>query len=305
LNAADEALERVPQTPADRWWRAWLDIRLTRLDLYYFNSQTEEMMQLGDEIQPRVEQYGSPEQRVSYYRFRTRSGFRKERYVLSRETVAWAETAYAAALATGIGDLMANCRYDLALANLWSGWHGDLEEGEFHFRELQKLAEATGNFPFRARCLNYQVIIHRRRGNVQQVAKLLPAALSAARECDFQVYIATLEGNMAWLRWKEDDLVSAKAHGHRALAIWEPLPTLVPLQWTALWPLADIALGEGRLKTAVRHAHSLLEPDRAHLPRTITSLLRRAIFAYTGGEQEATRTCLQEALDHARELGQL
>lgn len=143
------------------------------------------------------------------------------------------------------------------------------------------------------------------RGDHNRVAALLPQVMAAAEEGNLQEYVATAESNLAWLKWLEGDLVAAKANGQKALAIWRTLPIVIPLQWTALWPLIDVALTHNELAEAVSYAETLLLPDLSRLPDELTAVLQRAISTFNNDQPETTRACLQSALQQARLLNQL
>jgi len=170
------------------------------------------------------------------------------------------------------------------------------------------LAEEMGDVLLQARCLNYLAVLYRRRGDPMQVSILLPKALKAAEEGNLQEYIATVEANLAWLKWQEGNLISAKKHGLKALAIWQELPIVFPLQWLAIWPLIDIALNQNELFDAVDYAHLLLRPDMCLLHPKLTSILQKAVLAGNNDDSDESKNShffLHKALQHARELGQL
>ena len=300
LANAEKILQRLPENELGRWGHEQIKISLKYLDLYYFSGKIEEMIRLSEDIQQDIAQYGTLEQKVHFLRNITRSRFTKERYVLSDETIAHAEEVYAVAQESGAKDTVANCRYDLALAYLWYGWRGNLRKAELLLHETMNLAVEMGNVHLRARCLNFLVLLYRRLGRVERVLEMLPEALSSAQYCNFLTYIATIEGNKAWLKWKDDDLPSAKIHGMRALEIWESLPKVVSFKWIALWPLLEITMAWDETEETFTHAKSLLDPKQSSLPAEITAVLQHAITAYENDQPDVALNEFQRSLELAK-----
>lgn len=305
LDKAEAAVELVPKTPAERWWREWIAINAERLSLYYFANKIREMVATSDKIRPIVETYGSRLQKVDFYQDLVLIGVRQERSIVSDEVVTYAKTAYEMVETTDDLPLVAWSRVVLAFAYLWHGWHGDLDEAEAHFLAVLEMAEEMGNVVLRTRCYTYLGVLYRLRGDHDRVADLVLQTMASAEEGNLQEYIAAAEANLAWLKWREGDLSATQAHGQKALDIWKTLPVVLPFWWAAIWPLIDVALTQNEIAEAVEYAGSLLLPDKSRLPNELTAVLQQAINAYANNQPETTRTCLQTALQQARELNQL
>jgi tetratricopeptide (TPR) repeat protein len=305
LDDAEEALQRASQAPPEPWWQRWIDIRLSRLSRYYFANQVQEMAQLSEEIGPVIERYGSPVQSVRYYGRLTQLGYRQERSVLSDEVLNYAQKACAAVENSDELLMLASYRFLLGFSYLWHGWCGDLDEAERYLQAALDAAEEMGDVLLRTRCLNYLALVYRRRGDRQRVAELLPQVLAIAEEGDLQEYTATVEANMAWLKWLAGDLQAAEAHGERALATWRGLAIVMPMQWTALWPLMAVALAQDEVERAAGYAQALLSPDMARLPDDLTAILQQAITASADHQPAEIRNKLQTALDLASQLKQV
>ena len=77
-------------------------------------------------------------------------GFRRERYVLSQQTINHAQASLNAIEQNGTMSQIAFARFNLGMAYLWYGWHGKLEDAEFHMKIAQTEAEDSkedGNGP--------------------------------------------------------------------------------------------------------------------------------------------------------------
>lgn len=305
IDKAEATISVLPHTPPGRWWREWIEIRARRLGLYYFANNIKDMAALADEMNPIVEKYGSPLQVIDFYQDLALLGFRQARGIVSDEVVAYTQKTFEALKESGDINLVAWSHFFLAFIHLWHGWHGDLDEAEGHFAASLRMAEEMGNVLLRTRCQSYLAVLYRMRGDHHRVADLIPQIMKVAEEGDLQEYIAMAEGNLAWLNWLKRDLDATKAHGRKALAIWQAMPFAMPARWVAIWPLLDAALLENSLADAVVYAKMLLLPEMSRLPDELTAVLQQAIAAFAGDQQKAARDQLQIALQHARELNQL
>jgi tetratricopeptide (TPR) repeat protein len=305
LDEAEAALQRASPIPPETWWREWLDNQFGRMNCYYWCNQIQDMVRLSEEMRPIVEKYGSPRQTSKFHSSLANLGFRQERYVLSDEVLAHSRAAYAAVEDTDELEMIIGSRFLVGFSHLWHGWHGDLDEAVADLQATLETFEEMGDVLMRTRCLNYLAIAHRRRGDQNRVAELLPQVMAAAKEGDLQEYIATAEANLAWLRWLEGDLKATEEHGKEALAIWQSLPGIMPIQWTALWPLIAATMAQGELSEAVSYAEMLLSPDMSRQPADLVAALQQAINAMASNQPETARASLRTALQLARQLNQL
>jgi tetratricopeptide (TPR) repeat protein len=235
--------------------------------------------------------------------------FRRDRYVVSDETLSFCQTALAISQESeNLGEI-AWARFTLGFTQLW---HGDLDGAEKQMLTALALAERTGDVVHQSRCLTYLTILYRKRGQLEKARQYVSRSLAAAKAAQMHEYIGTAHANLAWVEWREGNLGQAEANGRTALELWQQLPashSSCSFQWTALWPLMGVALVSGHSAEAVSEAsefaRALLEPMQQRLPDVLTAALEKAVEAWGKGASETARTFLDQAFESAQALGYL
>lgn len=99
LRAWDEAETALGQEPFEakiQWWQEWVQIQLDRLWAYYLQNRVQEISQLVEKSRSLVEKYGTPSQRAAFFVRLVLLAYRRDRFVVSQDTLAHARTALAA-----------------------------------------------------------------------------------------------------------------------------------------------------------------------------------------------------------------
>ncbi len=100
--------------------------------MHYWLGQWREMSELA-QIRPLVEQHGTPTQCVSFFLALASMNNRRDRYLVSEETLEFCQIALAISQESeNLGEI-AWARFMLGFGQLW---HGDLEEAEQQMRPL-------------------------------------------------------------------------------------------------------------------------------------------------------------------------
>jgi hypothetical protein len=226
---------------------------------------------------------------------------RRDRYVVSEETLAFCQTALAISLDTGNLSEIAWARFVLGFNQLWCG---ELDEAGKQIHVALALAERTGDVVHRSRCLTYLTVLYRRLGKLEDARQHASRSMAAAMAGQMLEYTGTARANLAWVAWREGNLAQADDHGRAALESWKQLPpghSSCSFQWTALWPLAAVACASDRLAEACRFLSPLLEPNQQRLPEPLELAVREAITAWEDKVPEDARTRLQQACELAQE----
>ncbi|MFC1526214.1 BTAD domain-containing putative transcriptional regulator [Candidatus Latescibacterota bacterium] len=307
LDAAEALVEQGLAESAPEWWQEWVEIQLNRIWLYYRykrldHAVLDETIALAEKTQPVVERYGMPAQRARFLQSLTRTSYRKEQYVTSEQTIDIALSALSASQESRNLSLIGMSQFGLGLSYLWAG---KLDESEKPLRAALVLSEQIGDVVLQTRSLTYLSGLHRRRGQIEAVRRLIPQCLHLAEMAHMPEYVAAARANQAWIAWHERDLAGAEADGQEALRMWQSLSFVYALQWTALWPLIGVALARDRTTGAVDHVQALLEPSQQRLPDDLKALLKGAMKQWEEREVEMARTSLRRALGLAQELGYL
>jgi DNA-binding SARP family transcriptional activator len=288
---------------ASQWWQERIQIQLERMWLYYWLGQWQEIADLADQIRPAVEQHGTPSQCVNFFLCLASMNNRRDRYVVSEETLSFCEIALAISQESeNLGEI-AWARFMLGFTLLW---HGDLGEAEKQMQVALALAEQTGDVVHQSRCLTYLTILYRKRGQLEETRHCASQSLEVARAGHMIEYIGMAQANLAWLACHEGNLSQTEANGQAALELWQKLPashSSCAFQWAALWPLIDVALAENRMDDAISYAQAMFEDTQQRLPQALVSIVEKAIETWKQGEQESAYACLDRAKELARELG--
>jgi tetratricopeptide (TPR) repeat protein len=235
--------------------------------------------------------------------------FRRDRYVVSEETLSFCQTALAISQESENLSEIAWARFTLGFSQLW---HGDLDRAEKQMLTALALAERTGDVVHQSRCLTYLTILYRKRVQLDKARQCVSRSLAVARAAQMREYIGTAHANLAWVEWREGNLGQAEANGRMALELWQQLPaghSSCSFQWTALWPLMGVALVPGQAAESVseasRLARALLEPAQQRLPDALIAVLENAVEAWEEGASETARAFLDQAIERAQGLGYL
>jgi tetratricopeptide (TPR) repeat protein len=285
---------------APEWWQAWIEIQSDRMWLHYWQAQFQHMAALAEKARPAVEQYGTPDLRSRFFQGLVIMAQRRDRYVISEETMADAQATLEAIRESGKPSAIALAQFTLGFNHLW---RDELDEAEEDMQAALKLAERIGDVVVQSRCLTYLTILYRKRGQSEEVQHYISRALDVAMAGNMLEYISTAKANLAWVKWYAGNLTEAQENGRTALEMWQKAPLVYPFKWTALWPLISVAHVQYQVSEAVDYARTLLEPAQQRLPDALTALLEKAIKHWDGGETETAHTHLNQAIELAQEQG--
>lgn len=297
---AEIALGKETTGLAQEWWQAWIEIQSDRMWLHYWQAQFHQIAELAEKTRSAVERYGTPDLRSRFFQGLVIMAQRRDRYVISEETMAHAQACLEAIRESGKPSAIALAQFMLGFSHLW---RGELDEAEKYMQAALKLAERIGDVVVQSRCLTYLTILYRKRGQSEEVQHYISRALDVAMAGNMLEYISTAKANLAWAKWYEGNLPEAQENGRIALDMWQQAPLVYPFKWTALWPLISVAHVQDKVSEAVEYARTLLEPTQQRLPDALTALLEEAIKSWEGGESETAHTYLNQAIELAQELG--
>jgi DNA-binding SARP family transcriptional activator/Tfp pilus assembly protein PilF len=299
---AEVILESDSARSTPEEWREWIRIQIRRMDIHYMPGHVDELTELIEKTRPIVEQYGTSVQRADFFQCMMSLCYRRDRYVVSEETLSYGRSALSTIQETGDELQIAWVQFELGFAYLW---HGDLDAAEEHLHFALVVEERTGNVSKQNLCLTYLATLYRKRGRVKETRDYASRALTLATAMKLPAYIAMATANLAWVAWREGKNAEAEQHGRAALEFWQSSEMVYPFQWAALWPFIDIMLGQDELSQAVDYARRLFTPGQQLLPNVLTAITESAIQAWDSGQPETVRTSLQQAIILAQELGYL
>ena len=299
---AEVTLGPDPAQATPEEWQEWIQIQTARKEIHYMLGHVAEMTEFVEKTRPIVEQYGTSAQRAEFFMSILDLCFRRDRYVISEETLSYARSALSTSQETGDELLIAWMQYNLGFAYLWRG-EMDAAEEQLHF--ALAVQERTGNVARQNLCLTYLATLYRKRGWVKETRDYASRALNIATALGLSPYIAMATANLAWVAWREGRYAEAEQNGKAALELWQSSEMVYPFQWAALWPLIDIMLGQDELSLAIDYAHQLFASEQQLLPDVLTAVTEAALQAWESGKPEIARTSLQQAITLAQEMGYL
>ena len=299
---AEDALGQVPDAHDHAWWQEWLDLQTTRTEVHYWLNEVDQMAALVRQVRPVLERHGTPAQRSDFFGSLLFMASRRDRYVISDETLAYGRARLAAAEEMGEPFQVATAQFNLGFSLLF---YSNLDEAERRFLEALGFAERAGDVTLQARSLTYLSILYRKRGLVDEVRSYIERSLVAAEAGGMVEYITVARANRSWLAWRAGKLTEAEREGMAAVEELRALPIPYPLHWLALWPLIAAALARDDTETAVTHARALLPPPQQPPPKQLASLLTSGIEAWDQGRREAATRDLRSAVEVAEDLAYL
>jgi serine/threonine protein kinase/predicted ATPase len=287
IDAAPERRDEAIQAHIDQLW------------VYYWLGRVQEMNAIVAKLRPVVEKYGTRAQRVRFFENQMMVGMRRDRYVVSEETLGFARSAFEA------------CEDNLEMAELpiaQFGYgfalllHHSLEAAVRELQAAEALARTAGDTAQQSRALAYLTMTTRMRHLLAETREhaerlLLVATLAGTRD-----YLGAAHAHQAWVWLQSGDLAATAAAAKQALDIWRALATYVyPFQWTALLPLMETHLRSGDLEGAISCVDPLLATSQHYLAGAATDALARAKKSWAAGDKAAAKVSFDIALKHLGE----
>ncbi len=295
----ETALSQAPGGLGPSGWDEWIELQFNQFDLNYGRADVGEMIRLAKRAKAAVEEHGTPFQRARLYELFVQINFRRDRYVISDETLAYARAAAAAAERS-------DERHRREAVHFGSGfmllWRGDLKEAEEQLLAALAWDEQVGYVYEKTLSLTYLAVLYRKLELIDQVRRYAARALEAATSADLPSYIATANANQAWVAWREKNYKEARAKAEAALHLWPPS---YPFQWTGIFPLIAVLLRRRQIAQAIDYARLLYQPQQQRLPDALTASLEQALRAWDRGRLENSHKHIRRMLELGRETGYL
>ena len=305
LQAYSQAETTLGQEPANsipEWWNEWLMIHLDRMRLRYWQGQVQEMIQLAEKVRPALDAYGTPLQRSKFFTDLVAMALRRDRYVVSEETLTDAHAAVAAAQESENLREVGWAQFMLGFTYLW---HGDLDEAERQLQAALELTEQTGDVTVQSRCLTYLTITNRKRGQVAEVRDIASRSLVVATAGKMPEYISMAKGNLAWVARRQGNLSQAQELGQAAFDLFKQTVQGQMFPWVVLWPLIGTRLAQNQIAEAIEYVRGLFTPTGQLPPEALASVLEEVIQSWEGGQTEKTQVYLVQASQLALQMGYL
>lgn len=305
--AAEDALGAAPgegSPAAPAYWHEWIQIQCERSWVHYWLAQVDEMRSLVERMRPTVEARGTPAQRARFFQALVNMHLRRERYVVTDESVGFARASLAASLETGDPSAIALARFMLGFQLVF---HDEFDEAMDTMLAALDEAEYVGDVTLQSRCLTYVMTIYRRLGRTTEAARWAERTIAVATAAEMLDYIGAGRANLAWVAWRGGDMAAAEARGRDAVDVWRQLSPAYPypMQWMALLVLLALDLSAGRVAEGAQRARTMLDPGQQRLPDELAEALAGGEVAWARGDRDEARSRLEDAVQWAKRLAYL
>ena len=301
FDRAEQALGPTPDGEAPAWWHEWAGIQSSRLWLCYWTRDTPGMSASMARATVAFERLEARGERGTLGRMLTLLELGRTRYHPSAQALQWVGDYVDAAEQSGDLAEVSQARF---LRAFLLTWRGEIESAMSGYELTLDVARRIGDVEVEVRCLTYLAVLHRRRGELDEVRRLatevleLPLATKA-----FVLYVASAHGNLAWAAWRECDADRAREEGEAA---WDTFLRAVPggpFLWIGLWPLLAVRLAQGDEADGVELARRLVDPSQMKLPDDLEAPLAGAVEVWDAGDAIAAGDLLRTAVARAEESG--
>ena len=281
------------------WWHQWVQLQVERVWVHYWLADVEAMTMRVERVRSIVEARGTAPQRARFFQALTHANLRRERYVVSMQTVELARSSLAAAEEADDDSLVAYAQFVLAFQLLFSG---AVRTAAPVMRAALAGAETTGDVALQTRCETYLTVLGRLIGDLDMARQHARRALELAGRLGMQDYLGAAYANLGWLAWREGRTDDAVRETTAALANWSELAQRYPypFQWLArLHGMAE-RLAAGAVGDAIEHARVVLEQVQHRLPDVISLPLIEAVAAWERGDAEIAAERVRSSLAGAQ-----
>ncbi|MCC7450868.1 MAG: protein kinase [Anaerolineae bacterium] len=301
-NRADAVRGAAPAATGEAWRHEWLANHLSLMLTYYWTGRLPELMELSETLRPHVEQYGTAVQQSTFFSYVAIARLRRERYVASGETVAFARRCVDA-----LDNLHYVAEYPWAVFVLGFCllWHGELDRAEQQLKETAEVARRFGDITIQSRSVSYLTVVARKKGRINDVRQYAAQSLAAASGGQMVEYAGMAKANLAWADQREGKRSAALENAIEALDLLKKVPQGQMFPWVAHWPMIGLQLAQDQLAAAIDSARALFDPQANPQPEALAEPLQQAIRDWEQGAPEQARELLLTACERAKPLGYL
>ena len=273
----------------------WIQLRLDQQWSYYWTADTELMDTLSAELAPYMDRAAQP-LRARYFGAQMRRNLRRDRYVISEETLLFAHAMLEACI-------QGNIVHDLPVAHFNYGFSllfmSAVADAEREFQIAMTQFQRAGDTKEQCRCLTYLTLCARLSGRVDEASALAERSRVSAESVESPVYVAAALGNKSWVALQRGDPRGAIELAEAALLIWQEIAKTMafPFEWIARVPLFCATLQRHDAERALSFALPLLDAAQRPLPEPANGLLERARACHERGQRAEAEALLGNLIE--------
>lgn len=295
---ASDALEASAERDSAAWWSERVELHIESTWALYWTGDSKRLRAVADAAGPEVDDHGDVSQQSRYYNGVVLISFREENLNISEATLASA--FHAIELARLAADPAALVRAHFLIACCCM-WRGDLDLAEADFNRVMEHLDHTGDAEWRVMTVNYLALVHRKRGDIEDVRHWADVSLVLSENAGMPLYVGMARASAAWLALREGRSEEAERLASETLAGWMPLPFQV--KWLAAWPLVACYHAREAMDEAGDAIAAMLDVQQQRQPAAMTETLQDTLIALKSGNITTAQASLAKALPMARKLG--
>jgi eukaryotic-like serine/threonine-protein kinase len=300
LKAAEALLTSNLENASSEAQSEWVEIQLLRMRMYYWLNQQALSNSVTETLQPVVDRYGTPVQRATFFTSVALAHLRQERYLPSPEALRY---AHAGAAANQELDNLADAAWNQFAFGFLLLWNHQLDEAEKELQSALKVTERTGDVILQSRCLTYLTVVCRKQCQIDRVREYADRSLIAANAGNMIEYVGMAHGNLAWADVREGHTALGRENSSHGLHLMSKTAQSSMFPWVCQCPLIEAYLIENQLAEAIETSRAAITHEGQPLPDEMTSLIEKALLAWEGGDTEATRNLLEQAVRFGKSDG--
>lgn len=272
----------------------WIENRMDWAIIYYYQADWAKMLEIFEITQPFVEQFGTEYERYILASNITRMHLRRDRYVVSDETVVVREVMLKHSLEYGNTMVIADAYFGQGFVHLW---RGEYQEAEAALMQALELTERTGHAVTKTRVLAYLCTLTRRQRRVQETKSYIDQCLEQAQPIGMYEYTGTALANRAWVSWFEGHYAQTRAFARQALQLWGAMALKFPFQWTAIFPLLAVSHPREDSQEMLEILAKVLDYSQMILPLEVTQAVEGTLQAITAEDYAQALTEQEKLID--------
>ncbi|HEV3192359.1 MAG TPA: AAA family ATPase, partial [Polyangiaceae bacterium] len=276
----------------------WFQVRVDELWVYYWLDKADTMAPIVTDLSSFVDNFATSLQRMKFFRAYFLLNLRKDRFVITPETLRLTHAAFTACNGSVADAERAFAQFHHGFALLFSN---AIEEAIAQLQSANDIAVRLGDISLQARCFAYLALANRMGGHPTNTLEFTESCERIVHSSGMLEYVGTSHAHRAWLCMRKGDLIAGRREAEEALLVWRN--RIFPFHWLALLPLLAASLSTDNVSEAVRFAEALLDPTQQRLPGQSPLLLQRAIETWASNDGAAARSLLQTALKGLDDAG--
>ncbi len=294
---AESALGSISAEADPDFLNAWIDTQLDQVYAQYFLANISGMNSSIEKVRPYIEKYGTALAKAVFYQNLVLLAYRRDRYLVSDETVNDARRSVTAAREAGELSVLTFSTFIFGFCHLW---RHELDIAEENFKTALGLAEKIGDMERKVLSLTYLTVVYRQFNDVEKTAQLTTRSMEAATSAKMPPYIGMAQTNLTWILWKQGKYDEAERLGSEVVDKYASSPA--PIAMLVTMPLVDIFLIKERKAEAFKLIGKVVDYFFVNYPG-LEEAMHQVIHSWEVKDEVTAMDHLTDAILIARKNG--